>query len=269
MNERDGLVLVTGGASGIGAACAPALLAAGLHPILTDIAPIRSAPAGALAWEPPLDISDEQQVEAGLEAIEHAHGPLYGLVNAAGVLGKMHAAEQVKMRHWDREMAIDLRGVFLVSRAAGARMAARGRGAIVNIASIAGMTSAPAHAYAAAKAGVIHLTTTLAAEWGRRGVRVNAVSPGFTRTPALEAGLAAGALDRDMLAAPSALGRLVEPAEIAEAVAWLLSPRASGVTGVNLPVDAGFLAGVAWAPTADFAKVQRRSFGFAGVAAAV
>jgi NAD(P)-dependent dehydrogenase (short-subunit alcohol dehydrogenase family) len=114
------------------------------------------------------------------------------------------------------------------------------------------MTSAPAHAYAAAKAGVIQLTSTLAAEWGRRGVRVNAVSPGFTRTPALEAGLAAGALDRGALTRPAALGRLVEAAEVAEAIVWLIGPRSSGVTGVNLPVDAGFLAGATWGAYGGF-----------------
>ncbi|MGD0639925.1 MAG: SDR family oxidoreductase [Roseiarcus sp.] len=246
MSGAAARILVTGGASGVGAACAPALLAAGLEPILVDIAAIAAAPTGALVWERAFDVADEEAVEAGVEAIERAHGPLYGVVNAAGVLGKMHLAEKVQMRHWDREMAIDLRGTFLVCRAAGARMAARGRGAIVNVASVAGMTSAPAHAYAAAKAGVIQLTATLAAEWGRRGVRVNAVSPGFTRTPALEAGVAAGALDRGSMTHPTALGRLVEAAEVAEAIAWLVSPRASGVTGINLPVDAGFLAGATW-----------------------
>jgi NAD(P)-dependent dehydrogenase (short-subunit alcohol dehydrogenase family) len=158
----------------------------------------------------------------------------------------MHTPERIKLENWDREMAVDLRGTFLVCREVGARMARRGRGAIVNVASIAGMSSAPAHAYAAAKAGVIQMTATLAAEWGRRGVRVNAVSPGFTRTPALEVGLAAGALKREDLMRQSAMGRLVEPSEVGEAVAWLIDPRSSGITGVNLPVDAGFLAGMSW-----------------------
>ncbi len=246
MSAPVDLVLVAGGASGIGAACIPALVAAGLRPIVADLAPIANPPEGAIRWERRFDVADEIEVGAGIEAIESRHGPLYGVVNAAGVLGKMHVAESVKMTNWDREMAIDLRGTFLVCRAVGGRMATRGRGAIVNVASVAGMTSAPAHAYAAAKAGVIQLTSTLAAEWGRRGVRVNAVSPGFTRTPALEAGLAAGALDRGALTRPAALGRLVEAAEVAEAIVWLIGPRSSGVTGVNLPVDAGFLAGATW-----------------------
>jgi NAD(P)-dependent dehydrogenase (short-subunit alcohol dehydrogenase family) len=78
-------------------------------------------------------------------------------------------------------------------------------------------------------------------------VRVNAVSPGFTRTVALEAGIAPGALDKDLLARPTAMNRLIEPIEVAQAIAWLLSPMNSGVTGINLPVDAGFIAGSTWA----------------------
>jgi NAD(P)-dependent dehydrogenase (short-subunit alcohol dehydrogenase family) len=240
------LVLVTGGASGIGAAAAEALTRAGMLPILADIASIAPSHGDVIVWEQRFDIADEQSVHAGIDEIERRHGPLYGAVNAAGILGKMHTPERIQLENWDREMAVDLRGTFLVCREVGARMAQRGRGAIVNVASIAGMSSAPAHAYAAAKAGVIQMTTTLAAEWGRRGVRVNAVSPGFTRTPALEAGLAAGALHHEALTRQSAMGRLVEPNEVGEAIAWLIDPRSSGITGVNLPVDAGFLAGMSW-----------------------
>jgi NAD(P)-dependent dehydrogenase (short-subunit alcohol dehydrogenase family) len=186
-------------------------------------------------------------VTTGIADIERAHGPIEGLVNAAGVFGKMHPAARVRMENWDREINIDLRGTFLVARAVGIRMAERGRGAIVNVASVAGMTSGPIHAYTAAKAGVIQLTQTLAAEWGRSGVRVNAVSPGFTRTVALEAGIASGALDKGCLSRGTAMNRLVEPIEVAQAIAWLLSPASSGVTGINLPVDAGFIAGSTWA----------------------
>jgi NAD(P)-dependent dehydrogenase (short-subunit alcohol dehydrogenase family) len=88
--------------------------------------------------------------------------------------------------------------------------------------------------------------TTLAAEWGRAGVRINAVSPGFMRTVALEAGIVSGALNKDRLARNAAMNRLVEPIEVAHAIAWLLGPMSSGVTGINLPVDAGFIAGSTW-----------------------
>jgi NAD(P)-dependent dehydrogenase (short-subunit alcohol dehydrogenase family) len=109
------------------------------------------------------------------------------------------------------------------------------------------MSSAPVHGYGPAKAAVIGLTQTLAAEWGPAGVRVNAVSPGFTRTPALELGLAHGVLNEPELTRGAALQRLVEPAEVGSAIAWLLGPEASAVTGANIPVDAGFLVGVTWA----------------------
>jgi NAD(P)-dependent dehydrogenase (short-subunit alcohol dehydrogenase family) len=94
---------------------------------------------------------------------------------------------------------------------------------------------------------VINLTLTLAAEWGPRGVRVNAISPGFTRTPALEKAFEARALSEADMTRHTPLGRLLEPIEVGRAAAWLIGPQSSGVTGSNLVVDAGFLAGVSWA----------------------
>jgi NAD(P)-dependent dehydrogenase (short-subunit alcohol dehydrogenase family) len=245
--SADGVTLVTGGSRGIGAATATLLAEQGRRVVIVDIAPEPLQGSMAMLWPAPFDVASEGAVVSGIADIERAHGPIDGLVNAAGVFGKMHAAARVRMENWDREINIDLRGTFLVARSVGVRMAERRRGAIVNVASVAGMTSGPIHAYTAAKAGVIQITQTLAAEWGRAGVRVNAVSPGFTRTAALEAGIASGALDKARLSDGTAMNRLVEPIEVAQAIAWLLSPASSGVTGVNLPVDAGFIAGSTWA----------------------
>jgi NAD(P)-dependent dehydrogenase (short-subunit alcohol dehydrogenase family) len=246
MIAADGIFLVTGGCRGIGAATATLLAQQGQRVVIVDIAPKALADTQTILWPDAFDVASETAVVSGIAAIEATHGPITGLVNAAGVFGKMHSAERVRMDNWDREINIDLRGTFLVARSVGERMAKRRQGAIVNIASVAGMTSGPIHAYTAAKAGVIQLTQTLAAEWGRAGVRVNAVSPGFTRTVALEAGIASGALDEDRLARNTAMNRLVEPIEVAHAVVWLLGATSSGVTGINLPVDAGFIAGSTW-----------------------
>jgi NAD(P)-dependent dehydrogenase (short-subunit alcohol dehydrogenase family) len=246
MIAAGGIFLVTGGCRGIGAATATLLAQQGQRVVIVDIAPKALADTQTILWPDAFDVASETAVVSGIAAIEATHGPITGLVNAAGVFGKMHPAERVRMDNWDREINIDLRGTFLVSRSVGERMAKRRQGAIVNVASVAGMTSGPIHAYTAAKAGVIQLTQTLAAEWGRAGVRVNAVSPGFTRTIALEAGIASGALDEDRLARNTAMKRLVEPIEVAHAVVWLLGATSSGVTGINLPVDAGFIAGSTW-----------------------
>jgi NAD(P)-dependent dehydrogenase (short-subunit alcohol dehydrogenase family) len=244
--SAEGIVLVTGGSRGIGAATATLLAEQGKKVIIVDIQPEPLA-GGAILWPAPFDVASESGVVAGIADIEKAHGPITGLVNAAGIFGKMHSLEKVRMEQWDREVNIDLRGTFMVARSVGVRMAQRRHGAIVNVASVAGMTSGPIHAYTAAKAGVIQVTQTLAAEWGRTGVRVNAVSPGFTRTAALEAGIASGAMNKDLMERYVALNRMVEPVEVAQAIAWLLSPLASAVTGINLPVDAGYIAGTTWA----------------------
>jgi NAD(P)-dependent dehydrogenase (short-subunit alcohol dehydrogenase family) len=242
----EGIVLVTGGSRGIGAATATLLAQQGRRVVIADIAPEALTGTQTILWPDGFDVASETDVVSGIADIETAHGPITGLVNAAGMFGKMHSVERVRMDNWDREINIDLRGTFLVARSVGVRMAKRRHGAIVNVASVVGMTSGPIHAYTAAKAGVIQITQTLAAEWGRASVRVNAVSPGFTRTAALEAGIASGALDQNRLTRNTAMNRLVEPTEVAHAIAWLLSPASSGVTGINLAVDAGFIAGSTW-----------------------
>lgn len=239
-----GPVAVTGGASGIGAAVVRVLCAAGISTVSLDLRSPTEPVAGSRHFD--VDVTDDAAVRDTLDLAEEQVGPLNGLVNAAGILGKVHPPERLRLSDWERELNVDLTGTYIVASLTGQRMATRGGGSIVNIASVAGMTSAPTHAYSAAKAGVISLTRTLAMAWGRKGVRVNAVSPGFTLTAALQKGMAAGVLDEQRMADAAALGRLLHPDEVAQAVLWLLSPASSGVTGINLPVDAGFLAGVTW-----------------------
>jgi NAD(P)-dependent dehydrogenase (short-subunit alcohol dehydrogenase family) len=245
--ERE-VAVVTGGASGIGAACARALARYGCKVVVADLdraaAQRVAAELGGVAEE--LDVAREASVEDAAARIEGTIGPVGVLVNSAGVLQRPLPPEELELSSWDHVIAVDQRGTYVASAAFGRRMARRGRGVIVNIASVTGLRSAPLHAYAPAKAAVISMTECLAAEWGRSGVRVNAVSPGYTRTPALQAAIDRGQRDGALLAGAAALGRLVEPDEVAEAVAFLASNEAAAITGVNLPVDAGWLVAPSW-----------------------
>lgn len=244
----DRTALVTGGASGIGRACAETLAAAGAHVVVAD----RDAPGGEAVARSiggtfrAVDVGDELAVELVVEAVELEVGPIDVLVTCAGVLQRTLPPGELSWKEWDLVQRIHLRGTYACCAAVGARMAERGRGAIVVIASVAGMRSGPLHSYGPAKAGIINLAECLAGEWGRRGVRVNAVAPGFTETPALERGFETGTLDAADLASSSALGRLVGAGEVARAVTFLASDQASGITGVTLPVDAGYLVATPW-----------------------
>lgn len=243
------VAVVTGGASGIGEACARLLAQAGARVVVAD----RNEPAARAVAEAiggialALDVGDEASVDALVAAVQTQCGTAQVLVNSAGVLQRTLPPEELTLREWDHVARIDLRGTYLCCARFGAAMAQRGSGAIVNIASVAGMGSGPLHAYGPAKAGVINLTECLAAEWGPKGVRVNAVSPGFTHTPALDKGIATHTLAPQAMTANAALGRLIEPREIAQAVAFLASAAASAITGINLPVDAGYLVATPWA----------------------
>ncbi len=245
------LVVVTGAASGIGEACARRFAAAGDHVVVADRnlegAQRVAAALGARGTALHIDLGDEHSIERAAREVAESMGTAHVLVNCAGVLQRTLPPEQLSLKEWDIVSRIDLRGTYLSCVAFGAPMAARGQGAIVNIASVAGMRSGPLHAYGPAKAGVISVGECLAAEWGPRGVRVNTVSPGWTLTPALDKGMATGTLDEGHMLASTALGRLVKADEIAAAVQFLASEQASAITGVNLPVDAGFIVATPWA----------------------
>lgn len=245
--EIKGVAVVTGGASGIGAACCRELAARGARIAVLD----RDERAHAVAREVNgrswiADVADEPAMQRCANAIEAELGPVEMLVNSAGVIQMPVAPERLSMADWDEVVRVDQRGTYVASVVFGVRMAARRRGSIVNIASIAGMRSMPLHTYAPAKAAVISMTECLAAEWGPARVRVNAVSPGYTRTPALQAAIDKGERDASRLESNAALGRMVEPDDIARAVAFLSSDDAAAITGVNLPVDCGWLVAGSW-----------------------
>jgi NAD(P)-dependent dehydrogenase (short-subunit alcohol dehydrogenase family) len=175
-------------------------------------------------------------------------GPVTALVNSAGILQVPVRPFELSMQVFDDVVRVNQRGTYLACVMFGRAMVARRRGSIVNIASISGMASMPLHAYAPSKKAVISITENLAVEWGPANVRVNAVSPGYTTTPPLRAAIERGQRDAEALARNSALGRLIEPAEIAAVVAFLVSPAASAVTGATIPVDGGCLPAMSWAP---------------------
>ncbi|MBR1040650.1 SDR family NAD(P)-dependent oxidoreductase [Bradyrhizobium viridifuturi] len=137
--SADGIILVTGGSRGIGAATAILLAEQGRRVVITDIAPEQPQGADVILWWPtPFDVASESVVVNGIAEIEARHGPMAGLVNAAGIFGKMHPVEKVRIENWDREINIDLRGTFLVARSVGEQMTKRQHGAVVNVTSIAG-----------------------------------------------------------------------------------------------------------------------------------
>jgi NAD(P)-dependent dehydrogenase (short-subunit alcohol dehydrogenase family) len=247
-NKTHGVTVVTGGASGIGAACVKHLVKRGDKVVVVDLPgawhPAKMGVEVAAVYDG--DVTQDDQLRALARTIEQTHGPVTGLVNSAGILQQRLSPDALPMEAWDRVIAVDQRGTYLASVVFGQAMVERGHGAIVNIASITSTRSVPLHAYAPAKAAVLSITQCLAGEWGRSGVRVNAVSPGYVLTEALQAAIARGDRNPADMSSQAAMGRLVDVSEVADAVGFLLSDAARAITGINLPVDAGWLAGSSW-----------------------
>ena len=248
-NQQKPLTVITGGASGIGAASVRHHVQRGDTVIVLDLASAwseqKANTLGAHAFYE-CDVQNDQRLRELGELIEAEHGPVDNLITSAGILQRKLPPEQLPMEHWDAVTNIDLRGVYLSCVVFGSKMALRGCGAIVNIASVTSFRSTPLHAYGPAKAAVAALTMSLAAEWGRSGVRVNAVAPGFTLTEAMQSAIDRGDRDPTELAEPSAMNRLVMPDEVADGIGFLLSDAARAITGIVMPIDAGWLCGSHW-----------------------
>jgi len=248
MNSSSQLAVVTGGSSGIGLSTVHRLHADGWKVVSLDL-PGRSAPPELLAMGIDClgcDVNDEASVRSVEKTIVDKHGPIVALVNSAGVIQKREKPQDLSMKDWDFVVNTDLRGTYLSCVVFARSMLAAGRGSIVNIASVTSFHGVPLHAYAPAKAAVVSVTQSLAAEWGHQGIRVNAVAPGYTLTPALQAAIDRGDRDQKALSRQAALGRMVKPDEVADGIAFLLSDQARAITGVTLPIDCGWLASVGW-----------------------
>ena len=246
--NRQRIIAVTGGASGIGLAVVERLHADGHLVISLDLPDKTDTPKlKALGIQTlPLDVTDEASVRSAHAAIIKAHGAVDGLVNSAGVIQKRQEPHELAMKDWDIVVDTNMRGTYLCCAVFGSHMVEQKRGSIVNIASVTSTNGVPLHAYAPAKAAVISITQCLAGQWGHAGVRVNAVAPGYTETPALQAAIDRGDRDRVMLVKQAALGRMVQTNEVANGIVFLLSDQASAITGVSLPIDCGWLASVGW-----------------------
>lgn len=237
---------VTGAASGIGLATAQALAAAGATVAVLDrkgdaaaeVAHALAAQHGVRALGLACDIGDEAAVRDAAAVVRRELGAVYGLVNNAGFL-RAGTLEDVSLADWNAVLAVNLTGQLLCAREFGRDMLAAGQGAIVHIASIAALhPQTRSGAYSASKAGVLLLNKQLAAEWGPRGVRSNAICPGMIRT-ALSAKFYEVPGFEAARAAVTASRRVGEPQDIAEPAAFLLSERSAYVNGTELLVDGG------------------------------
>lgn len=243
-------VLVTGGASGIGAAAARRFAEAGAAAVVVADRDGPGAEAVAAAIEASggraraaaVDVTDEAAVAAVVDAAAAECGGLDAAFNCAGVTDQMSPFHQLGLDAWDRMIAVNLTGVFLCMKHELRHMAEAGSGAVVNASSGAGLVAAPGlpH-YTAAKHGVVGLTKAAASEYARRGVRVNAVLPGATDTPMIRGFIGGDEKIAAMIASTNVGGRLLDPGEVADVVVWLASDAARLVNGQSVIVDGGSL----------------------------
>lgn len=245
---RVPVAVVTGGASGIGEAAIRRFTAANWRTVIADIDDGRGAAltaeiaaTGCDVIYRHVDVADEAAVTSFTAEIYELYGSVDALVNSGGVLQNATRVTTMPIADFDRIVDINVRGTLLVGRAFGARMATTGSGAILNLCSLTTFQPWPQPAYAISKVSVKMLTEIMAAELGPSGVRVNAVAPGYTLTPAMKQRIERGERDPSAVIAKSALRRFVEPSEVGEAIYFLCSPAAAAITGVTLPIDCGWL----------------------------
>jgi NAD(P)-dependent dehydrogenase (short-subunit alcohol dehydrogenase family) len=241
--------LVTGAARGLGRAISLALahagadVALGLRDLNADSGlPAEIRKMGRKALPLQMDMRSMEQISGAVEQTAREFGRIDILVNNAGIAPE-NLAENVREEDFDATLAVNLKGTFFASQAAGRLMIRQKRGTIINMSSQAGFAALPTESiYCMTKAGIAHLTKCLAVEWGKYGITVNAVAPTFIRTPGTEGALSDAAFRADTLERIAALHRIGEPMEVAGAVVFLASPAASLITGETLLIDGGWTA---------------------------
>lgn len=237
--DMSGMVaVVTGGASGIGAATARTLAGLGARVAVFDVAPDPASEDFSVR----VDITDDASVRAGVEAVVEEFGGIDVVVNNAGI-GAQGAVEDNSDEEWHRVLDVNVLGVVRVTRAALPHLRRSGRAAVVNTCSIAATAGLPQRAlYSASKGAILSLTLAMAADHLREGVRVNCVNPGTADTPWVGRLLDAAEdpdAERAALNARQPSGRLVTPQEVADAIAYLASPASAGTSGTSIAVDGG------------------------------
>jgi NAD(P)-dependent dehydrogenase (short-subunit alcohol dehydrogenase family) len=244
------VALITVGGSGIGRATALLFGREGAKVMVADYDPeggertVKTIKeAGGTAVFHAADVSNPQDVDALIHKVVETYGCLDCAFNNAGIEGQMALTPDCSIENWNRVIAINLTGVFLCMKYEIALMLKHGGGSIVNTSSGAGLVGlSGAPAYVAAKHGVSGLTKAAALEFAQKGIRVNAVCPGFIQTPMVERVLDKGTFSEEQIFAAEPMHRMGKPEEIAEAVLWLCSDASSFVTGLPMPVDGGYVA---------------------------
>ena len=265
MRLKGKVALVTGGSSGIGRATAVAFAREGAKVAIADVNVKEGdetletiVDAGGEAIFVKADVSRAADVKALVESVVKQYGRLDCAFNNAGVDNLHFPVGDLAEEEWDRVIGINLKGTMLCMRYEIPQMLTHGGGAIVNTSSVAGLIGSPkSPAYVSSKFGVVGLTKSAALDYANKGIRINAVCPGVTRTAIFEAYLKETPDAAAQISTQSPMGRVAEPEEIAAAVIWLSSDEASFVTGQALAVDGGWAAGTA--PVGQRLKIEELS----------